>query len=154
MHSNFPLKTTDTRERWSKRRIALVRELDIRPKSVNRSWCPKISKGVRAGTEGGDLRRLVREGFAELEHKGGPRQQARLLFSGERSLQKQGSNEAKRVVLTRKGRELLAQHNPAVPRQANPWARRRKALVEAGLAKASVEPAEPAEPRPKKGWGW
>ena len=135
MRPSLSIKTTDSQHRWSARRIALLRQLDAMPRTVNRSWCPKITPGVRPGTEGGDLRRLVREGFAELEHKPGPPQQTQLLPSGERSTRRRRINEAKRVVLTEKGKELLSLHSSSPSRESDPWAKRRQGLVEAGLVK-------------------
>lgn len=119
---------------WQARRLALLQQLAIRERAVNRSWCPKIGKGVASNTEGGDLQRLIDEGLATLVQRGGGGSVRQRLASGELSPRKRTFSTAKTVRLTEAGRALLAQVTPTPERVAQPWAKRRAALREAGLA--------------------
>lgn len=131
---HLPQAPSFAQPRWSERRQALVRALGQRPQTVNRRWCPRLDKGVKAGTTGGDLRRLIGEGLARLEHKPSRSGETRLLPGGERTKKPRRMSSPKQVVLTEAGRVLLAQLTPSPPRVAQPWAKRRAALAEAGLA--------------------
>ena len=151
MSLSSPFATTDAQARWSERRIALLKKLNEGPQSVNHKRCAKIGPGVRPGTDGGDLRRLVREGFAVLEHKSGKAPSPQLLPSGERTPRPRTNCSPKSVAITQKGRDLLARHAPDLSKaEARPWSKRRQALLDAGLAKPS--PSQPREPR-GRGWG-
>ncbi len=118
---------------WAQRRLSLLQVLAVRPQAVNCRGCPRLDKGVKASTRGGDLRRLIDEGLARLEHKPARSGQTRLLPSGERTKKPSRLSCPKQVVLTESGRAMLDQLTPAPARVAQPWARRRAALAEAGV---------------------
>lgn len=114
--------TAHPRRPWSERRLALVLALAREPLTVQAG---STLDSPRLNDQQGDLRRLIREGWASCSAK---------VRSGSRR------GWAHRCVqLTERGAELAAQATASPPRVSAPYAKRRDALAE--LAQANARPA-------------